>query len=95
MYKKSRGIVKAKKELFEAIRNDLDNRFKDWYESGNYYLMTATALNDAEDEEFIKEVKEEFPGIDILSGKLSLGVSSHLGYGALGMGISSKVSKVE
>lgn len=95
VYKKSRGMVKAKKELFEAIKNDLNNRFKDWYESGNYYLMTATALNDEDDKEFIEEVKAEFPGLEILSGKLSLGVCGHLGYGSIGMGISSKVSKVE
>ncbi len=90
LYKKSRGMNQAKREMFAAIRHDLETRFKFWYEKGDFYLMTATAVSEAEDAAFVEEVKAAFPGIPVLSGLLGLATCTHIGYGGLGIGVSCK-----
>ncbi|MDO4960628.1 MAG: DegV family protein [Eubacteriales bacterium] len=90
VYKKCRGMQAAEKEMFKALKNDLMTRFKDWYEKGDYYLMTATAvLKDANDA-FVERVKAEFPGVPVYSDYLSLGTSCHIGYGGMGVAVSCK-----
>lgn len=88
IYKNCRGMNKAKKEMFSALKNDLGTRFSSWYEKGDFYLMTATAVEEDEDQAFIREVKEYFPGIKIYSGLLALATCGHIGYGGLGVGVS-------
>lgn len=90
VYQKCRGMKKAKQTLFSAVRNDLETRFKDWYEKGDFYLMTATALSEEDNLVFIEEVKKEFPGIPVLSDELALGTCCHIGFGGVGIGISCK-----
>ncbi len=90
LYKKTRGMNQAKREMFDAIKRDLETRFKSWYEKGEFYLMTATAVSEEEDAAFVKEVQEAFPGIPVLSGLLALATCAHIGYGGLGIGVSCK-----
>ncbi|MDO4489448.1 MAG: DegV family protein [Lachnospiraceae bacterium] len=90
VFQKCRGMKKAKKAMFDAVRKDLETRFKDWYEKGDFYLMTATAVSEEDDRAFVEEVKKEFPGIPVLSDELALGTCCHIGYGGLGIGISCK-----
>jgi len=89
-YKKCRGMSRAKRDMFAAVKDDLENRFHDWYEKGDFYLMTATAVEQNENEVFVKEVEEAFPGIKVYSGLLPLATCAHIGYGGLGIGISCK-----
>lgn len=90
VYKKCRGMNRAKKEMFEAIRHDLETKFRSWYERGDYYLMTATAVEEEDNESFVKEVQQAFPGVKVHSGLLALATCAHIGYGGLGIGISCK-----
>lgn len=89
-YKKSRGMKKAKKEMLEAIQNDLDVTFKEYHDRGEAYLLVATSANEEETNSWIEEVKAAFPGMDVLAGNLSLGICCHTGEGALGVGISCR-----
>ena len=89
-YKKSRGMKKAKKEMLEAIRDDLDATFKEYHEKGEAYLLVATSADEATTNAWIAEVKEAFPGMEVLAGNLSLGICCHTGEGALGVGISCR-----
>ena len=89
-YKKSRGMKKAKKEMLEAIQYDLENTFKEYYERGEAYLLAATSANEEETAAWVEEIKEAFPGMDVLAGNLSLGICCHTGEGALGVGISCR-----
>ncbi len=89
-YKKSRGMKKAKKEMLEAIRNDLDVTFKEYHDKGEAYLLVATSADEATTNEWIDEVKAAFPGMDVLASNLSLGICCHTGTGALGVGISCR-----
>lgn len=89
-YKKSRGMKKAKKEMLEAIREDLDVTFREYHEKGEAYLLVATSADKETTDSWIEEVKEAFPGMDVLAGNLSLGICCHTGEGALGVGISCR-----
>lgn len=89
-YKKSRGMKKAKKEMLEAIQNDLDVTFKEYHDKGEAYLLVATSADKESTAEWIEEVKAAFPGMDVLAGNLSLGICCHTGEGALGVGISCR-----
>lgn len=89
-YKKSRGMKKAKREMLEAIQSDLENEFKEYYDRGEAYLLAATSANEQETAEWVAEIKEYFPGMDVLAGNLSLGICCHIGEGALGVGISCR-----
>ena len=89
-YKKSRGMKKAKKEMLEAIQYDLENTFKEYHERGEAYLLAATSANEEETAAWVEEIKEAFPGMDVLAGNLSLGICCHTGEGALGVGVSCR-----
>lgn len=45
-FEKCRGMNKAKKRMFTAVHNDLETRFIEWYNIGDFYLMTATAVSE-------------------------------------------------
>lgn len=89
-YKKCRGFLKAKRAMLEAMQHDLSTRFRDWYEKGEIYLLAASSSTKEATEEWIAEIKAHFPGMDVMCDDLSLGVSSHIGYGGLGIGCSCK-----
>ena len=89
-YRNARGMVKAKAMMIEQIRTDLNTRFSDWYKNNAFYLMTATSADPHTTADWIRQVKEAFPGIPVLSDYLSLGVCCHTGPGALGIGVSVK-----
>ena len=38
----------------------------------------------------VEKIEEAFPGMEVMCDNLSLGVSCHVGYGALGIGCSCK-----
>lgn len=89
-YKKSRGMKKAKKDMLEAIQNDLDVTFKEYHDRGEAYLLVATSADEETTAAWVEEVKDAFPGMDVLAGNLSLGICCHTGEGALGVGISCR-----
>lgn len=90
MYKKCRGMAAAKKAMIEAIKNDIETKYKDRFEKGEVYILAATSVNDEETAEWVKEIKEAFCGIEVMADKLSVAVSCHIGYGGLGIGFSCK-----
>lgn len=89
-YKKSRGMKKAKKEMLEALEEDMKTVFKEYYDKGEVYLLAATSANEATTQEWVEEIQEYFPGMEVLAANLSLGICSHTGEGALGVGCSCR-----
>ena len=89
-FKKCRGFAKAKKTMLEAIRHDLDTRFKEWYDRGEIYLLAASSSSKDDTEQWVLEIQEAFPDLPVMCDDLSLGVSCHIGYGGLGIGISCR-----
>lgn len=89
-YKKSRGMKKAKKEMLEAMKQDVEVTFKEYVDRGEFYLMAATSADEETTAAWVEEIKEYFPGMDVISAPLTLGISCHTGEGALGIGCSCR-----
>ena len=93
-YKKCRDFVKAKHIMLEALKTDLETRFKEWYDKGEVYLMAASSASEEETEKWLHEIEEAFPGHEVLCDNLSLGVCCHTGAGALGIGCSCRPKRL-
>lgn len=89
-YKKCRGFHKAKVAMLEAIRHDLDTRFKDELARGELQLMAASSATPEQTKEWVAEIESVFPDMPVMCDDLSLGVCCHTGAGALGVGLSCK-----
>lgn len=88
-HEKCRGTKKAKRIMLEAIKNDMEQKFKD-YNEDEIYLLAATSADDETTEKWLNEIKAYFPGKEILCDPLSLGICCHTGEGALGIGLSCR-----
>lgn len=89
-FQKCRGFAKARKTMIEAMQHDLNTTFKEWYEKGEVYLLAASSASEDITKGWIEEIKEAFPGMEVMCDDLSLGVSCHIGYGGLGIGCSCR-----
>lgn len=89
-YKKCRGFAKAKHIMIDALREDLDTRFKEWYDKDEISIMAASSASEEETAKWVHEIEEAFPGYQVLCDYLSLGVCCHAGAGALGIGCSCR-----
>lgn len=89
-YKKSRGMKKAKKEMLEAMKQDVEVTFKEYVDRGEFHLMAATSADEETTAAWVEEIKEYFPGMEVTSAPLTLGISCHTGEGALGIGCSCR-----
>ena len=89
-YKKSRGMKKARQEMLVAMKQDFEVTFKEYAEKNEIYLMAASSADEATTREWVEEIKESFPGMEVLCDDLSLGICCHTGEGALGIGCSCR-----
>ena len=94
-YRKCRSFSAARKEMLKAMRRELDTRFKDAYEKGELYLVAASSADAAAAEDWVREIRAEFPEMDVMYDNLSLGVSCHTGPGAMGLGWTVKPARPE
>ena len=91
-YAKVRGKKQAKRVMVKAMKEDFENRFSKYIESGEMCLEMAYTGNQEEAEEFKKEVQDAFPGFEIRMDPLSLSVACHIGHGALAVACAKKVT---
>ena len=89
-YRKCRGMKKARREMLEAMKRDLEITFREEYENDEVYLLAASSADETTTKEWIEEIQAFFPDMGILIDKLSLGISCHTGEGALGIGCSCR-----
>lgn len=82
-YSKSRGKSQAKKAMVNAVKADLENRFKENYEKGRFHLGIAYSDNLTEAKEWQEEIKAAFPGHEVTVHPMSLSIATHIGGGAL------------
>lgn len=93
-YKKCHGFHRAKKEMIDAMKNEFATNFKEEYEKGEVYLLAASSASKEASDEWVKEIQEAFPGMDVVCDELSLGVSCHIGPGGLGIGCSCRPKRI-
>lgn len=89
-YKKCRGAGKARRVMIEAVKNDLETKFKKWYDKGEVYIVAASSSNKEDTKKWVEEIREAFGGIEVMCDDLSLGVSCHIGYDGVGIGFSCR-----
>lgn len=89
-YKKCRGMKKARREMLEAMKLEFETRFKEYYDKNEIYLLAASSADEITTQGWIDEIKEFFPGMDVLCDDLSMGLSCHIGEGGLGIGCSCR-----
>ena len=91
-YKKAIGTKKAKLLMIEAIKNDIENKFKDIPKANLVFGMAYT-----HDYEEIKIFKSEMlkalklKDKDVTVDELSLSIATHIGPGSLAITVSKKV----
>lgn len=90
-YAKVRKLTDAKTAMINAIKKDVETRFKQLRADGKLTLAVAHTQNFAEAEKFREELKAAFPDIGFTYiDPLSLSVSCHIGPGALACAVSIK-----
>lgn len=89
-FKKCRGMKKARREMLEAMKQDFETTFREYYERGEIYLMAASSADEETTKGWIKEIEDYFPGMEVQCDNLTLGISCHVGEGALGIGCSCR-----
>lgn len=89
-YRKCRGMKKARREMLEAMKQDMEVTFKEYYEKNEIYLMAASSADEETTREWIAEIKEFFPGMEVQCDNLTLGLCCHVGEGGLGIGCSCR-----
>ena len=86
-YKKVRGLQAAKHTMIGAIRNDLENRFRDT----PVFLRTAYAGDPLMGAEWNAYVRERFPEWDVSGDPLPISISCHVGPGTIAVALIRKV----
>lgn len=89
-FAKARTVNQGKSVMITAIRNDMDTRFGG-ARADNIWLEVAYTKNADTAIQFMEELKEEFPGFDIIYNPLSLSVACHIGPGALAVACCKKI----
>lgn len=82
-YAKVRKLADAKTTIINAIKKDIDTRFKDEFAAGKMQISVAHTENFEEAEKFKAELEEAFNTQVVFVDPLSLSVSCHIGPGAL------------
>ena len=89
-FKKCHGLMKAKRTMIEAIKQELETRFSDAWKAGAVHILAASSASERETEEWVREIEDAFCGIKVMCDPLSLGVCCHVGPGGLGIGCAVK-----
>ncbi len=89
-YKKCRGMRKAKNEMLETMKQEMETTYKEAVERGDFYLMAASSADEETTKEWVEEIKAYFPGMEVMCDYLTMGISCHTGDGALGIGCSCR-----
>ena len=78
------------KAMIDAMKNELETTFHDAYKAGKVYLMAASSSSEEVTKEWVEQIKEAFPGMEVMSDYLSFGLSCHIGPDGLGIGCTCK-----
>lgn len=92
-FRKCRGMKKARREMLEAMKNELETTFAEAYAKGEIHLLAASSADEATTREWVEEIKAYFPDMEVQCDYLSLGISCHIGEGGLGIGCSRKPTR--
>ncbi len=89
-FAKARTANQGKSIMINAIRNDMETRFGGASADNIWLEVAYTKYIDTADQ-FVEELKKEFPGFHIVCNPLSLSVACHIGPGALAVACCKKI----
>lgn len=90
-YAKVRGMKKCRARMIEALRNDLNTRFRDVDKACLQLCAAGTGLSKEEAKSWTQEISAAFDGADVWFDPLSLSIACHTGPGAMGIGVCVKM----
>ena len=86
-FAKVTNLKSAKKKMIDALRNDIETRFKKYVENGEFEIAIAHTTNEENAEIFKRELMEEFPNIPLIYvDPLALSIATHTGPKVLAVG---------
>lgn len=86
-YAKVMNIKSAKAKMLDAMKKDLEGRFKGLVDNGNIRLSVAHTLNDENAQIFAEEIKKTFPNVSFeYVDELALSIATHTGPKVLAVG---------
>lgn len=95
-YKKVRGVKAAKKNMLEAMKKDVEDRFSDYVTKGQLKLHVAYTTDEETARQWKEEVQSVFPDIAISRmDPLSFSVTCHTSPGVLAIAASHALDSVE
>ena len=77
------AMKKAKKEMLEAMKQDVEVTFKEYVDRGDFHLMAATSADEETTEKWVKEIQAAHPHVifeNCASGGLRMSLSSLEGF---------------
>ncbi len=89
-YKNCRGMKKARQAMIEAMKQDLETKFKEDYDAGEVRILAASSADEETTASWLEEIRKAFPDTEVVCDDLSLGVSCHIGPDGLGIGCSCR-----
>lgn len=86
-FAKTRGMKSAFNTMLDAVKRDIASRFSHLKEQQLLKVGIANTLMDPDKfENFRKEMKENFPDMELIYLPLTMSIGTHTGPGALGIG---------
>lgn len=92
IFQKCRGEKKMKNTLIEAMKTEFQTNFKEEYEAGEIRLLAASSCTKEDSMKWVDQIKEAFPGMDVMYDDLTYGLTCHTGCDAVGIGCVCKIN---
>ena len=86
-FAKVRGEKASEKKMIEAIKQDLETRFKDYPHESIVLWTAGTFAEQTEADAWLAKVKEAFPEYPVVYNPLSCNIACHVGVDAKGIGV--------
>ena len=91
-FAKCRTVKVSKTTMLTAIRDDIRDRFHAQDDLDRVWISGAySGARGEEVEEWVSEIREAYPGKEIVMQPLSLSISCHIGPGALAVTVTKKI----
>lgn len=87
---KCRGMKKARQEMLELMKAEIDERFPEEYKRGEVHIVAASSAPQDVTNEWVEEIKAYFKGQEVMCDPLSMGLACHIGENGLGIGFSCR-----
>lgn len=90
-FSKARTLAQGKNIMINAMKHDMETEYGG-ISPDNVWLYAVQAQCPGPFAEYVKEVRDAFPGFPVIEDQLTLSICCHIGPGALAIACSRKIS---